>query len=140
MILSTLLSTLPLLISASPAPSLRNHLSPRVSVICSNGTASTLNFLEISSALHKRGDTGCNSPTTTFATSDAIALQTGLQYYDPNHMHELLGLHETSWDHGSVRECVNNWYVWENTYVSEWEIGCGIAYILDMCCKGPGQW
>ena len=38
-----------------------------------------------------------------------------------------------TWTYGTARICVKNSYIWQSTYVSEWEVGWALNYILGAC-------
>ncbi|KAF2258538.1 hypothetical protein CC78DRAFT_478435 [Lojkania enalia] len=49
-------------------------------------------------------------------------------------------LPSTSWVSttlGSARVCVYNNYIFENTHVSNWEIGWGVRSVREQCCFTP---
>jgi hypothetical protein len=46
-----------------------------------------------------------------------------------------------NWTVGSVTVCVANPFLTENTHVSEWEVGWGVAFIQQQCCNSiDGKW
>ena len=69
-------------------------------------------------------------------------LQWNLQNLNPNALHYLPSLSWYQFTWNTARICAYNNYVFENTHVSEWEMGWAIGYIASKCCTNSGnpQW
>jgi len=112
-----------------------------------NGAPLTIGDKEVRSTpgaeLFRRDDDYCDQFGALYYRADAETLQRNLQSINPWVLHYLPGggFSFIGWTVGSVRVCVYNSYILENTHVSEWEVGWGVGYILGMCCRpGNPQW
>lgn len=92
--------------------------------------------------LLKRGGAICYESGKLYSNSDANTLSHNLQNINPNTMHYLQhGGGSYGWTIGSARGFAQNEYLTENTHVSEWEVGWGVAYIQEQCCNSiDGRW
>ncbi|KAH8693364.1 hypothetical protein GQ44DRAFT_792468 [Phaeosphaeriaceae sp. PMI808] len=65
-------------------------------------------------------------------TADIEALANSLQNSNVNnYLPKQSGLY---WTRGSTRVCVRNNYIFENTHVSNWEVGWGAKSVRNACC------
>jgi hypothetical protein len=81
------------------------------------------------SLLKRGGGAICYESGKLYSNSDANTLSHNLQNLNPNTMHYLQHGGSFGWTIGSARGYVQNEYLTENTHVSEWEVGWGVAYI-----------
>jgi hypothetical protein len=110
-----------------------------LSLLALHSSATTVPAL---SPLKRGGGANCYGGGKLYSNTDANTLSHNLQNLNPNTMHYLQ--HQSGcfgWTVGSVRGCVENEYITENTHVSEWEVGWGIAFIQQQCCNSiDGRW
>lgn len=93
------------------------------------------------SELFRRDDDYCGLEEKLYYRADAERLRNNLQSINPWTYHELRHGKFIGWVIGSVRVCVYNSYIFENTHVAEWEVGWGVGYILGRCCRSDNrQW
>ncbi|KAK3346024.1 hypothetical protein B0T25DRAFT_520540 [Lasiosphaeria hispida] len=74
-----------------------------------------------------------------FSAADMRALKARLQGSRQNEMVELKHGFVTWWDQGSVKLCVYNNYIFENTHLKWWEAGWAVGYIDSACCSSNSQ-
>jgi hypothetical protein len=95
------------------------------------------------SSLSKRaydfcGERGGNNDI--YSSADARTFANNLQNLNPNTMHYMPHGNCLTWAFGSAALCVKNTYLFENTHISEWELGWAISHIQDHCCSGKDFW
>jgi hypothetical protein len=94
------------------------------------------------SPVKRGGGPTCFDGPRLYSNTDADTLSHNLQNLNPNTMHYLP--HNsgcTEWTVGSARVCVSNHFLVDNTHVSEWEVGWGVAFIQQNCCNSiDGKW
>jgi hypothetical protein len=94
------------------------------------------------SLLERGNGANCYETGRLYSNTDANTLSHNLQNLNPNTMHYLQhGGDYIGWTVGSARGSVTNEYLTENTHVSEWEVGWGVAFIQQQCCNSiDGKW
>jgi hypothetical protein len=139
-----LLATVPLIITASPTPFPKDTKDVTVPQLIFegihlwNGTEPEAGESAIN-PLAKRDDNSCGLPwglNQVFYKPDSNGLSNALKTNNPNTAHSLPHNHVISWTWGNAKICVINKYILEDTYVSEWEAGWSIGYILGQCSCG----
>jgi hypothetical protein len=94
-------------------------------------------------SLTKRAYDDCRSRggnNDIYVSADARSFSNNLQNLNPNTMHYMPHGNCLTWAFGSAEICVKNTYLFENTHVSEWELGWAISHIQDHCCSGQDFW
>ncbi|KAM7209715.1 hypothetical protein V8F20_000118 [Naviculisporaceae sp. PSN 640] len=148
-VLLSLLTLLPISVLASPVPetpeipiNIQDDLANLADLADLPNMNSTSSDLPLPHPHVEKRDTWnwCALPGwPTFAKSDANYLGNWLQNNNPWSMKQLNHGARDQWTYGSVRLCVKNEYLTENTHVSRWEEGWAVKYIMGKCCSGGGS-
>jgi len=135
-----------LLATASPTPAEEELASSNTTtaatvIIFDDGTSSsTVHVTDeerhnetTSLFLDKRVENNCHGAGHWLNRHDANNLANDLQNNNPGQMHAVNNRRSISYELGTAKVCIENYYWYDNTHVSRWEIGWVIRYMLETC-------
>ncbi|KAL8933382.1 MAG: hypothetical protein Q9216_006391 [Gyalolechia sp. 2 TL-2023] len=77
----------------------------------------------------------CLHPQQSVQVADIQDLATYLQNDEPNKLEYVSHQNFITWNRGTAKVCVHNFYLTENTHVSHWEAGWAVQSVKDGCCS-----
>ena len=125
-----------LLATASPTPAEEELASSNTTtaatvIIFDDGTSGTGSAAAL--PLAKRVENNCHGAGHWLNRHDANNLANDLQNNNPGQMHAVNNRRSISYELGTAKVCIENYYWYDNTHVSRWEIGWVIRYMLETC-------